>query len=181
MHLKNSYWWFKSALSPEECQKIIDMGNAKLAAMEAVGESTEGWTENNKQKGAVGEEAIAQNEIPLSEVDTSNAKTYVRDSQVAWLDDQWLYDRIYPFINSANNLAGWNWDFDFSEVFQFTKYNSPGGFYGWHKDGGSDWNEIYRRYIHGVTIPQEHTKYITHNNLLIELHNRKDREERTNQ
>ena len=27
---------------------------------------------------------------------------YVRDSEVAWFNDQWLYDLIHPFIHNIN-------------------------------------------------------------------------------
>lgn len=77
-------------------------------------------------------------------------KSYVRDSEVAWLTESWLYDLIHPFIHQANELAGWNWQWDWSEPFQFTKYH-PGGFYSWHKDGGGCYNTRYKRYIHGIT------------------------------
>jgi PKHD-type hydroxylase len=150
MQLTNSYFWFKEAISPENCEKIIAMGEAKIAQEEAEGRSTEAYTFGDMQKGARGEGASPLDDRPLYETEHTE-KTYIRDSQVAWLNDQWLYDMIYPFIHEANVRAGWYWDFDLSEQFQFTKYNSPGGFYGWHKDGGSDWTKAYKRYIHGVT------------------------------
>jgi hypothetical protein len=37
-----------------------------------------------------------------------------------------------------------------SEPFQFTKYNSPSGFYGWHQDMCGDHNSTFKRYIPGV-------------------------------
>jgi PKHD-type hydroxylase len=76
--------------------------------------------------------------------------SYVRDSEVTWLNDKWLYDLIVPCIDRANTLAGWNWQFDYHETFQFTVYK-PGGFYSWHKDGHSDYAGAFKRYIYGVT------------------------------
>ena len=33
MQVKNSYYYFKSALSPDQCQRIIDMGKEKLKSI----------------------------------------------------------------------------------------------------------------------------------------------------
>jgi PKHD-type hydroxylase len=151
MQLKNSYYFFKSAIEPEVCQKIIDLGTSKIIDNERLGISTDAYTFGDSQKSAMGPEASPLNDTPLSTITDESKKTYIRDSKIAWLYDQWLYDLIQPFIQRANYNAGWGWNYDLSEAFQFTQYNSPGGFYGWHKDGMSDWNGIYRRYIHGIT------------------------------
>jgi hypothetical protein len=75
----------------------------------------------------------------------------------------WLFDI------DAKTVVDWQWDF--SEPFQFTVYN-PGQFYSWHKDGDSDHFGIFRRYIHGITqqplkpdgkLPG---KYTTNNNMV---------------
>ena len=74
-------------------------------------------------------------------------KTYVRDSDISWLNDKWLYDIFHPYVHHANREAGWNWKWDFSESFQFTVYHGRkenGGFYGWHADGSSDFLSMYK-------------------------------------
>ena len=53
--------------------------------------------------------------------------------------DRWIYKEIQPFINQANREAGWNFDWDWSETSQFTKYD-VGQYYGWHSDS---WNKPY--------------------------------------
>lgn len=151
MQLKNSYYYFKSAIDPDICQKIINLGISKITEAEAQGINTEAYTFGNSQKSAMGSDALPLNDTPLSTVSDKSKKTYIRDSKIAWLYDQWLYDLIQPFIQRANHNAGWQWNYDLSEAFQFTQYNGPGGFYGWHKDGVSDWSGVYRRYIHGIT------------------------------
>jgi PKHD-type hydroxylase len=55
-----------------------------------------------------------------------------------------------PYVNSANIQSGWNWQLQGAEPFQFTQY-TPGGFYSWHQDGGSDHLAKSKRYIFGVT------------------------------
>lgn len=148
MQIKNSYFWFDSILTPEICQKIIDLGLSKIEEAKQNGISTVGSTAGDLDKESK-PNAMPANGIPISELpDTKNV--YIRDSQVAWLSDQWLYDLIYPIAKEANELAGWNYDFDWAESFQFTQYNE-GGFYSWHTDGGSDRDAIYKRYLHGIT------------------------------
>jgi PKHD-type hydroxylase len=162
MQLKHSYWHFKEAIDPETCQKIIDAGLARMADEEAKGRSTTAYTFGNADIGA------KPNATPQGELSKQQAKeqgitdVYVRDSNVTWLNDQWLYNLFYPYISTANAEAGWNWQWDYSENFQFTKYE-PGQFYSWHTDGGSDHNAIYKRYIHGITNgPLEENGRINH-------------------
>jgi len=58
-----------------------------------------------------------------------------RDCKVAWINDQWIYDIINPFIHTANKKAGWNFQWDWNETSQFTIYEK-GQYYGWHTDHG---------------------------------------------
>ena len=50
-----------------------------------------------------------------------------------WLDEKWIYKELHPYINIANQNAGWNFQWDFSEQCQFTKYELN-QYYGWHCD-----------------------------------------------
>ena len=59
--------------------------------------------------------------------------TYIRDSNVTFINNPELYDILWPYINEANSKAGWNFDWDYTEDCQFTKYG-VGQFYGWHTD-----------------------------------------------
>ena len=150
MQLTNNYWFFKQALTPENCKKIIDLGLSEIDNRKNRGESVEGVTGGGSEKGN-NPDAKPINDRTRSQI--SKEKVYDRDSKVAWLYDQWLYDLVLPYIHKANESAGWNWDFDFSESFQFTIYE-PDGFYGWHTDGGSDHSAIYQRYIEGLSPPR---------------------------
>ncbi len=66
-------------------------------------------------------------------------KSETRKSKICWLPTagwDWLYDRIFDSVNSTNY-----WGFDvhgFSELIQFTKYDSKNGpsFYKYHRDTG---------------------------------------------
>ena len=153
MFVKNKYYWFNSIISPQNCQKIIDTGLFELNVKKKQGINTEAHTHGNLEKGS------KPNSLPKNEksnqqllkegIDPNN--TYIRDSEVVWLNHKWIYDLILPFVFEANQKAGWNFQLDKGEDFQFTIYNSPGGFYGWHTDGDGDAHAAYKRFIYGVT------------------------------
>jgi PKHD-type hydroxylase len=151
MDLKNKYYHFVSALTPEICSKIIDHGTSIIKKNKELGLDTSGTTFGDKHKSAIkdGKPQEDKSKQQLKK-DKINDNLYVRDSEIAWLNDQWIYDLIIPYINKANLFSGWNFQIDTHEDFQFTVYN-PGGFYGWHTDGGSDIHAVNKRYIHGIT------------------------------
>jgi hypothetical protein len=62
-----------------------------------------------------------------------------RNSNIVWLNDKWIYKEIHPYVHEANKLAGWNFDWDFSESCQFTKYKLN-QYYDWHCDS---WDKPY--------------------------------------
>ena len=85
--------------------------------------------------------------IKLKKKKFSLNETVIRDSEICWLKNKYLYDLILPFIGKANKEAGWNWNIDTGEALQFTVYHGrekDGGFYGWHSDGSSDFNGAIR-------------------------------------
>ena len=57
------------------------------------------------------------------------------------MNDKWIYKEIQPYIHQANVNAGWNFQWDWSESCQFTKYEK-GQFYDWHCDS---WDKPYIR------------------------------------
>ena len=155
MQLKKSYMYYKSAIKPEVCKKIISHGLSKMVVDESKGISRVASTFDGKEKGGIDfkgnkvsnlaaggatRETLAKKGIDVD-------KTYVRDSDISWLNDKWLYDLFHPYVHHANREAGWNWKWDFSESFQFTVYHGRkenGGFYGWHADGSSDFLSMYK-------------------------------------
>jgi len=152
MQLTNNYWYFISEIDQQTCKEIVDRGLARIEEIKQKFGTAEGYTFGEKQKG-VKPSAIPQGEQSKQQllrqgIDPENS--YVRDSEVAWLDDQWIYDKIIPIVKTANYNAGWNWDIDYFEPFQFTVYR-PGGFYSWHQDGNSDHFGAYKRFVPGVT------------------------------
>ena len=120
MNLINYFWWFKDAVPKHICDDIVRFGLQKKDQMALTG----GYTKNT----------IAN---PSNIKDLKNK----RDSNIVWLSEQWIYKEIHPFIRTANNNAGWNFNWDFSEACQFTKYNKD-QYYGWHCDS---WEGAYNK------------------------------------
>jgi Rps23 Pro-64 3,4-dihydroxylase Tpa1-like proline 4-hydroxylase len=150
MQLTNSYYYFKEAITPELCKKIINLGKARIQEETEKGNSVEAYTFGDLQKGAMTDSA-PQGDATLQQLkEKGTEKAYARDSDVAWLSEKWIYDILTPYVDTANKYAGWNWQWDYCENLQFTVYRE-GGFYSWHKDGPSDWPGSYQKYIHGVT------------------------------
>jgi hypothetical protein len=159
MQLKNSYMYYISAIKPEMCKKIISHGLSKMVVDESKGVSKIASTFDGKEKGGTDAKGNKVSSTMMSGGATretlakrgiDSEKTYVRDSEISWLNDKWIYDIFHPYIHHANQQAGWNWKWDFSESFQFTVYHGRkqnGGFYGWHADGSSDFKSIYRAAI----------------------------------
>jgi PKHD-type hydroxylase len=116
MNLFNHYFCFQNALSPRFCDELIKYG-----------------TSQQEQQALTGGEIVKIKESSsLSEEDLKDLKKK-RDSNVVWLEDRWIYKEIQPYIHKANRDAGWNFDWDWSESCQFTKYKLN-QFYDWHCD-----------------------------------------------
>ena len=117
MNLFNYYWYFKSALTPRFCDEVIKHA---LSKQEVIART--GGFEDRK----------------LSKKKIRDMKRK-RDSDVVWLDDNWIYNELYPYVHTANKNAGWNFEWDRSESCQFTKYKLN-QYYDWHCDS---WNKPY--------------------------------------
>lgn len=152
MQLKNQYYYFTNVFDQKTCEKIIGIGVSRINEEKSLGKDVSGVTIGDNQKNGR-PDAAPQGEHTKEELKNQGLdpdQTYVRDSDVTWINDKWIYDIVLPRVAEANFRAGWNFQWDYSESFQFTVYK-PGGFYSWHKDGGSDHYSRYKRYIYGVT------------------------------
>jgi PKHD-type hydroxylase len=116
MNLQNYYYYFQSALTPRFCDELIKYGISQQEQLALTGGQT-----NKVNKGE-----------NLNDDDIIDLKKK-RDSNIVWLNDRWIYKEIQPFIHQANRLAGWNFDWSFSESCQFTKYKLN-QHYDWHCD-----------------------------------------------
>ena len=68
-----------------------------------------------------------------SKKELKEVKKNTRDSKITWLQEPWMYRELKPYLEDANRLAHWNFDFDWIESLQFTKY-AKNQFYNWHTD-----------------------------------------------
>lgn len=118
MELENYYYYFKGALTPRFCNEVLEYGKS-----------------HQKETALIGD--LKKDTITKKQIKDLKKK---RDSEVVWLDDHWIYKEIQPYIQQANKEAKWNFDWDYSESCQFTKYSS-GQYYGWHCDS---WNVPYK-------------------------------------
>ena len=106
MNLQNNYYFYEKAIPNRLCDRIIK----------------EAETRQEHKAGVSKSKDITQQEIDN-----------VRDSFVVWFNDPWLYNLVLPFVRNANQEAGWNFDIDWNENIQFTKYKLN-QHYDWHCD-----------------------------------------------
>jgi PKHD-type hydroxylase len=123
MNLENYYWWFKSAVPIRICDDIVKYGLEHQDDVAVTGELGRG-RDFKKQ--------------PLNKKELKDLKKK-RDSNIVWMSDRWIYKEIQPYVHKANKNAGWNFNWDYSEACQFTKYK-PGQYYDWHCDS---WEKPY--------------------------------------
>jgi PKHD-type hydroxylase len=119
MNLLHHYWYFQSAVPVRICDEIIKYGKSISDQMAVTG-------------------GYGGKKLNKDEIKDLKSK---RDSNVVWMNDRWIYKEIQPYIHQANANAGWNFEWDYSESCQFTKYEK-GQFYNWHCDS---WNQPYNQ------------------------------------
>ena len=118
MNLSNYYWYFQSAIPHRICDDIVRYGKQLQDGLATTG----GYGDVKK--------------LNQSQIKDLKKK---RDSNIVWMSDRWIYKEIQPYIHQANQSAGWNFQWDFSEACQFTKYKLN-QYYDWHSDS---WEEAY--------------------------------------
>ena len=108
----NNYYFWK-AFTPEECDRIIALGN-----------------KFDSQQGVVEGESL--NEVP--------EEKRMRRSKVAWIpfnnDSAWVYEKIHEFAVATNKNMNWNFSlYGFFDQLQFTEYKAEyKGHYDYHVD-----------------------------------------------
>ena len=118
MNLEYYYWYFQSAIPPKICDDIIKYGLSQQEQTAFTGD--------------------LKPDKELTDKETKDLSKK-RKSNVVWMDDRWIYKEIHPYVRQANTNAGWNFEWDWSESCQFTKYKLD-QFYDWHCDS---WNKPY--------------------------------------
>ena len=120
MNITNYYWYFKSAVPSRICDEIVKYGQQLQDQMAVTGGFGDAKKLNQKQ---------------IKDLKTK------RDSNIVWMSDRWIYKEIQPYVHQANANAGWNFEWNFSESCQFTKYKK-GQYYDWHCDS---WEHVYNK------------------------------------
>ena len=117
MQLENYYYWFKKVVPSHLCDDIVRYAKSIQDQMAVTG-------------------GLGDRKLNKKEIQDLKKK---RDSDIVWLNERWIYNAIHPYIHEANKDANWNFDWDFSESCQFTKYKK-GQYYDWHCDS---WDRPY--------------------------------------
>ena len=129
MNLLNYFWYFQKAVPVHICDDIIKYGLQTREQMAITG----GYGDPKQ----------------LNQQQVKDLKKK-RDSNIVWLTENWIYKELHPYIRQASTSAGWNFQWDYSEACQFTKYNK-GQYYDWHCDS---WEGAYNK----PNDPQSHGK-----------------------
>tara|TARA_R100001440_G_scaffold14551_1_gene24623 strand:+ start:2672 stop:3295 length:624 start_codon:yes stop_codon:yes gene_type:complete len=141
VYLENIYWFYDKALPPSFCNDIIKFGKM-IKEQRAV------------TTGKKSDELTEEEEKELSKI---------RNSRVAWIEPmRWMNVWFHELMEQANKDAGWNFDIDDGEPYQFTKY-TEGQFYGWHQDvaphGGDGWHDGLSRKLSLVACLTDPSEY----------------------
>ena len=126
MFCTNDWYCFTKGLDKKTCNKIRNSAKGK-------------WEKSgvNVKKGELTVEERITGSKPIPGIDKK-----IRISDVVWTNDQWIYDTIWPYMEEANERAGWKYDIRAAENMQITRYKK-GGFYNLHKDGKGDHLSVY--------------------------------------
>ena len=136
MNTVNEWFYFTDGLCKNTCNKIRNVAKGK-------------WKESEvyTNKIITDEERITGTPKQISDIDKDS-----RISDTVWTEDQWIYDTIWPWMEQANERAGWKYDITGAETMQITRYKK-GGFYYFHKDGKGDHLSTYdlpdNEFLHG--------------------------------
>ena len=118
MELEYYCWIFKSVLTPRFCNDLIQVAKTKKEEI--------AWTGAHKPH--------------QSDKKALKDLRKTRDSNIVWMDGGWIYKELHHYINKANEDADWNFQWDYSEACQFTKYELN-QHYTWHRDS---WKKPYK-------------------------------------
>jgi PKHD-type hydroxylase len=99
------HWFFESAVDKKTCDKIIALAKK--------------W-----EKGGI-----------LNNLNSEPQEKHdIRETDVTWCNEQWVYDLVWDYLQVANRNSNWNFQIDCCEEMQIGRYNKD-GHYDWHIDG----------------------------------------------
>ena len=124
MNLTNYYYYWSDAIPHRICDMIVEYGKS-IKKQQAI-------------TGGLGRDRDLKAQ-PLTKAELKDLKKK-RDSNICWFNDRWVYKEIQPYVRMANEKAGWNFQWDWTESCQFTIYKK-GQYYDWHCDS---WDKPYQ-------------------------------------
>jgi PKHD-type hydroxylase len=136
----NEWYTFSSSIDKSICNRIKKLAHNK-------------WKDASVQLiPKDGSQELTEEERKIGIKRNVGVDKTVRISEVVWIDNQWVYDIIWPYMLEANERAGWKYDIKAAESMQITKYKK-GGHYNFHSDGRGDhlstYNEPDNKFKHG--------------------------------
>ena len=136
MFSTNEWFYFTKGLDKKTCNKIRNSAKGKWE---------ESGIDTKKDEPTTEERITGVKQLPGIDKES-------RISDVIWTEDQWIYDTIWPYMEEANERAGWKYDITAAESLQITRYKK-GGFYYFHKYGRGDHLSAYdlpdSEFLHG--------------------------------
>jgi hypothetical protein len=105
MYFYKTYWGWENGFTEDECNKIVDLFKGIDLLPPKIHNNDDNYKTNSEK----------------------------RSCEVGWLDETWVYERVIPFIENANILGKWNYQWDFLDNLQYTVYHKN-SFYDWHTD-----------------------------------------------
>ena len=111
MRLEHKYWIQRGFLDSDMCDAIVAQGNKEIQKRLDKGEDVTGLTQAGKTLD-------------------------IRNNQIAWLDEPYLYKLFSDLVTDVNRRAGWNWSWTHMQPPQFSRYLKKHKFE-WHGDGAS--------------------------------------------
>lgn len=109
------YYKFNKALSPTMCKEIIELGK-------------DTWEKAGVKSN--GKRLDQLEDIP----EDGNLNLDIRKSEIAFCNEQWLYNTVFDHMAVANKNNGWNYEISSAQPMQITKYE-VGGHFDYHSDG----------------------------------------------
>ena len=118
MLLDTYFYHLPRAIPSHICEDIIKLGEEN----ELENAHTAGGRDTNSKDHTFPQNLKTNYELTKNgELD----KTYIRDSKVSWIDEQWLVEKVWKQVNHTNLVTGWKFDFDWAEVFVFSMVTFP--------------------------------------------------------
>jgi hypothetical protein len=84
MNLQNYYWYYRKAVPDRICDAIVKYGLQLKEQMAVTG-------------------GFGNNKLNRDQIKDLKKK---RDSNIVWINENWVYKEIHPFIRQANINAG---------------------------------------------------------------------------